>query len=160
MIKKKYIVIAASILMLGAISVKPAMAFLTATHSTEGTSTVHLGEYEYEIIPDEKYEGLQKRITIKNTGEMDVFGRVKVLAGSTHKVSAKDEDLVAQNWHYDASNGYYYYDKKLAVGELSTELIVTIDPNGDDIDSFNVVVVEEAAPVDVGGNPVWDGKLE
>ena len=51
---------------LGAISVKPAMAFLTATHSTEGTSTVHLGEYEYEIIPDEKYEGLQKRITIKN----------------------------------------------------------------------------------------------
>ena len=146
--KKKVLIIAASVLMLGAVSIKPAMAYFTDTHSATGT--VKFGKYE--ITPYEEVDGMTKKISIKNTGDYPVYTRVKVLAGSTHGLTFDKEN--STDW-YD-KDGYYYYDKVLDVDSETSKLLVTIDPNDENKEEFNVIVVEEACRADKDGNPVWN----
>ena len=76
--RKGLMIIAASLLLIGAVSVKPAMAYFTDTHQATGAV---LGKYE--ITPHEEVQGLTKVISVENTGDYPVYARVQLFAGST-----------------------------------------------------------------------------
>ena len=146
--RKGLMIIAASLLLIGAVSVKPAMAYFTDTHQASGAV---LGKYE--ITPHEEVQGLTKVISVENTGDYPVYARVQLFAGST--VDLIFEADKSSGWT-KGLDGFYYYNNKLDAGQTSTQLYVQVDPNGQEAESFNVVVVEEAAMIDAAGNPQWD----
>ncbi len=157
---RKYILVAAALVVIGATSIKPAMAYFTDSRQASGTVTVYLGDME--INPDEKAYDWTKEITVENTGDYDVFVRIKAIYGSQYGVALTSGD----NWSYNEEDGYYYYSKMLSPGEKSTVLNLTIKANaGFEYDTFNVVIVQEAAKAqnvrDEDGNitgqqAVWD----
>ncbi len=152
--KKKYLVVAASLLLLGAVAVKPAMAYFTDTHSAVGQA----GFGHYEITPDEKVSGTTKTITVKNTGDYPVFVRVKLFAGSTHGLNFKES--ASANWSLGSRDEFYYFSKSIEPGESTGELVVDIDANGESQDEFNVIVVSEACKLSADNKPTWDETTE
>ena len=159
MSKKKALLIAAALLMLSAVVVKPAMAYLTDTHTSNGKASVYLEDKEIIIIPKERIEKDVKVISVENKGELPVYARVKVITGRTHKLEL-DSDKSDPKWSYKASDGYYYYNDLLEVGETSNELYVKVSPGTSAEDKFNVVVVAEAArPLADGSAGDWDSEI-
>ena len=157
-IKKKTLALGAGALLLTAgISVGTAMAYFTTYTQVSGTVPLSLGEIH--TIPEEEVTDWEKRVTIENTGDMECFVRVRAFAGSQYQ-----DGLVysGENWSL-AADGFYYYSQPLSPGERSGELRVSID-NMDKDQSFNVIVVQESAPViyDENGNPEgdWDHILD
>jgi IS605 OrfB family transposase len=73
---RKYLLVAAALVVIGATSIKPAMAYFTDSHQASGTVTVYLGDME--ITPDEKAYDWTKEITVENTGDYDVFVHTRV----------------------------------------------------------------------------------
>lgn len=147
--KKKIIIIAASLLLLGAVGVKPAMAYFTATHESSGV--VNFGHME--ITPHEKIDGFTKSITIENTGEQPVYVRVQFFAGSTHKLTTT---LTSSSKWSKNEDGFYYYSQQLAAGKTTETLAVKVDPEGETADYFNVIVVSEATGVKEDGSYDWN----
>ncbi|MBQ7147180.1 MAG: hypothetical protein IJR96_00365 [Pseudobutyrivibrio sp.] len=153
--KKKLVLIAASLLVLGSVAVKPTMAYFTDTHTGKGEVKVTMGEYE--ITPDEDVKGMIKKITVKNTGDFPVYARVKVLAGSTH-----GQEFLAsssENWE-SKEDGFYYYKKVINPGEESTKLAVEIVAMEAVDETFNVIVVEEATRVQEDGSVNWEEQVK
>lgn len=150
---KKLIIVAAALLMLGAISIKPAMAYFTDTHTAGGS--VLFGKNA--ITPHEKTEGLTKTITVENTGDYPVFVRVKLFAGETHGLKFNQDK--SANWSFDKSDEFYYFKNPISPKELTGELVVDIDPGDETADKFNVIVVEEGCRVGEDGQPTWDDKV-
>ena len=153
---RKYLLVAAALVVIGATSIKPAMAYFTDSHQASGTVTVHLGDLE--ITPKEDAKEWVKDITVTNTGDYDVFVRVKAICGSQYGVKFTS----GNDWSYNADDGYYYYNQMLAKDAVSSVLKLTIEPpKGLDYDTFNVVIVQEAAKAvdekDADGNKT--GKL-
>lgn len=159
MSKKKTLLIAAALLMLSVVAVKPAMAYLTDTHSTNGGAAVYLEDRRIEIIPKERIEENTKVISVENTGDLPVFVRVKVIAGRTHLLEL-DTEKSDSRWSYNEDDGYYYYSDILEVEETSKELYVKIAPGNSAEEKFNVIVVAEAArPLSDGSAGDWKGKI-
>ena len=136
---KKYVLLAAAVLVIGVASISPAMAYFTDSREAVGTATVHLGELE--ITPLEKVTEWTKEIQVQNTGDYDVFVRVQAIYGAGCDVSFTAD----ANW--SEKNGYYEYSKPLAPEETSPVLKLTFTPNNkvELGDTFNVVIVQEAA---------------
>ena len=130
---KKYLLVAAALVVIGATSIKPAMAYFTNSHQAAGTVTVHLGDLE--ITPNEDAKEWTKEITVQNTGDYDVFVRVQAIYGAGCDVSFTAD----ANW--SEKNGYYEYSKPLAPEETSPVLKLTFTPNNkvELGDTFNVV---------------------
>ena len=157
-IKNKTLALGVGVFLLTAgISVGTAMAYFTTYTQVGGTVPLSLGEIE--TIPDEEVTDWEKHVTIENTGETDCFVRVRAFAGSQYQ-----DSLVysGENWSL-AADGYYYYSEILSPGETSGELTIAID-NMDSDQDFNVIVVQESAPViyDENGNPTgdWDHVMD
>ena len=137
---RKYLLVAAALVVIGATSIKPAMAYFTNSHQAVGTVTVHLGDLE--ITPNEDAKEWTKEITVQNTGDYDVFVRVKAICGSQYSANLTSGD----GWSYNEEDGYYYYSNLLAQDATSSVLKLTITPpKGLENDTFNVVIVQEAA---------------
>ena len=158
-IRKKTLGLAAAALVLtGSLSVGSAMAYFTAYTQTGGQVTLSLGE-TITTVPREDVTDWTKHVKIENTGDTDCFVRVKAFAGAQYQ-----DSLVysGEDWSL-AEDGYYYYSQILPAGGTSGELLITID-NQDKDQSFNVIVVQESAPViyDENGNPTgdWDHILD
>lgn len=157
-LNKKTLGLAGAALVLTAgLSVGSAMAYFTTYTQTSGTVTLNLGAAQ--TTPNEEVENWTKHVTIQNTGSVDCFVRVRAFAGSQY-----ESGLVysGENWNL-ADDGYYYYSEVLSPEEISGELTIAID-NKDSDQSFNVIVVQECAPVvyDEAGNPTgdWDNILD
>lgn len=157
-LNKKTLGLAGAALFLTAgLSVGSAMAYFTTYTQVSGGAALSLGTTS--TIPEETVENWTKHVTIENTGDIDCFVRVRAFAGSQYQ-----ERLVysGDNWNLEA-DGYYYYSQVLSPGESSGELLISID-NMDSDQSFNVIVVQESAPViyDENGNPTgdWDHILD
>ena len=157
-LNKKTLGLAGAALFLTAgLSVGSAMAYFTTYTQVSGGAALSLGTTS--TIPEETVENWTKHVTIENTGDIDCFVRVRAFAGSQYQ-----EHLVysGDNWNLEA-DGYYYYSQVLSPGESSGELLISID-NMDSDQSFNVIVVQESAPViyDENGNPTgdWDHILD
>ncbi len=159
---KKYLLIAAAaLLMIGAAAVSPAMAYFTDTHTASGMVTLSLGDSN--VKPDESFDGMNKLITVTNTGDYAVFVRVKAIYGSNCTVTL---DAASSSGWSDGGDGYYYYASPLAgktkdtsVGESSSQLKLIVAAKEDTTaDSFNVIILEEATRVryDSNGNAIAD----
>ena len=99
-------------------------------------------------------------MTIQNTGNYDCFVRVKAFAGAEYQDGLT---YSGNNWSL-ADDGYYYYSQVVEAG-TSTEDVLDIRIAHENADKdFNVIVVQESAPViyDENGNPTgdWDHILD
>lgn len=157
-LNKKTLGLAGAALFLTAgLSVGSAMAYFTTYTQVSGGVTLSLDTTS--TTPNERVEDWTKHVTIENTGDTDCFVRVRAFAGSQYQ-----DSLVysGENWSL-AADGYYYYSEILSPGETSGELLIAID-NMESNHSFNVIVVQESAPViyDGDGNPIgdWDHILD
>ncbi len=138
---KKYLIIAAALAFIGAASVGPAMAYFTDSHIATGMVAIDLGDSE--LTPTESVEGMVKTIQVENSGNYEVYIRVKALYGSTVGVEKLDGD----KWSL-AEDGYYYYSDVVEAGGITEELkLIITAPADTKQDSFNVVIVEEATRV-------------
>lgn len=147
---KKYLLIAAALVMVAASGVAPAMAYFTDSHTASGMVTLSLGDSK--VVPDEDFDpSYNKLITISNTGSFEVMVRVKAIYGSNCTVTL--DRTSSTGWSYDESDGYFYYASPLAGknedadGGVTSQLKLIVAAKEGVTDDFNVIIVEEAAKV-------------
>lgn len=158
---KKTLCLAGTALLLTAgLSVGSAMAYFTTYTQVSGGVTLSLGTTI--TVPDDNVTNWTKHVTVQNTGDYDCFVRVKAFAGAEYQDGLT---YSGNNWSL-ADDGYYYYSKILKAGtSLDEKDILDIRIPYESADqSFNVIVVQESAPViyDENGNPTgdWDHILD
>ncbi len=148
--KKVWLTAAAAVLAAG-LTLPGAMAYFTTYASAGGGAALSLG-HSTEI--EENFENWTKDIVITNTGNVDCYVRVKVLAGSQFTI-----DFSGDGWS-DGEDGYWYYANSIAPDEATGSLLAAITLPEDFMEDFNVAVVQECTPVqyDADGNPYpdWD----
>ena len=138
---KKLVIIAAALVMIGAASVGPAMAYFTDTQLATGMVSVNLADSK--LTPHESVENMIKTIQVENTGSYDVYVRVRAIYGSTVSVNVADGS--SGNWSKAEGDDYYVYSAVLKPGEITEALkLEIIPPSGTTQSSFNVIIVEEA----------------
>lgn len=154
--KKKIIVLSAAALALtGSMTIRSAMAYFTTYASTQGG-------YELSLDPkteiEENVEAMTKHIVIKNTGSSDCYVRVKVFCGSQFSIEYTDD---SGKWS-KGDGDYWYYSDIVPAGEETSELLVKIVVPEEYKEDFDVVVIQECAPViyDEDGNPTVDWNLK
>ena len=147
--RRKWLILAAfAAVTLSIVAVTPSIAYFTDTVQTEGKIEVKLGDGKPEI--DENVKNMTKYVTIKNTGDYDIFVRAKAIYPDTCTVTLENK----AGWKSGNNDGYYYYDEPVAPGaSTESELTLKIE-NSSELD-FNVVIVQEATKVvyDEDGNP-------
>lgn len=149
---KKVWLTAAAVVLAGGISLQGAMAYFTTNVSAQGGVAVELG-HTTEIV--EKFESWTKDIKITNTGDVDCYVRVKVLAGSQFTLEIGGED-----WSRN-EDGYWYYSDPVAPHQSTGSLLAKIQIPKELSQDFNVAVVQECTPVlyDEAGKPYADWNL-
>lgn len=158
--KTKHLCLAAAALTLTmGVSVGSAMAYFTTYASASGGASLSLSNTV--TIPEEQVIDWTKHVTIRNTGDVDCFVRVRAFAGETYQdglTYADDEG----KWT-PGEDGCYYYSDVVPAGGETQELRIGID-HMDREESFNVIVVQESTPVlyDEQGNPYadWDRVMD
>ena len=161
--KKIICLAAAAIVLTAGVSIKDAMAYFTTYVVSEGKEELKLGFTETEV--QEEVKDGKKIVVIKNTGTADCYVRVRAITAEQYKNSLTDaEPDGADNW--TAKNGEFYeYKKVLKAGESTTPIHIMISAlglkPGDETPNFNVIVIQECAPVlyDDNGDTYadWDG---
>lgn len=148
---KKYLMIAAALALVSLASVKTTMAYFTDHKETTGGVTLSLGDSR--LTPHETVEGLVKHITVENTGNYDVFIRVKAVYGSNYDASVVDN--TSAGWELK-DDGYYYYKDVVKAHETAPELQLQIKVKDNTAieNSFNVVIVQEATLAIYDGDKV------
>ena len=146
--KKTLCLAAVAVLMVLTLSVGSAMAYFSTYVISKGSK---LYEQEFPRTElDERISAGMKSITIKNVGNADgkgaaCFVRVKVIAADAYesRVSVAAGNNSESDWY--AEGDYYYYNKVLELGELTTTLDIHI--NTENLkEAFNVVVIQENTP--------------
>jgi hypothetical protein len=145
--KKITLLAAAALVLVLGVSVGTAMAYFTTYATAKGGVPVTLGA---ETTIHEEYDNWKKTISIENTGEVPVFVRAQVIAGSQFTITAE-----GTGWS-QGKDGYWYYSEALPVGGTTANLVASIAKSEDVESSFNVVVVQECTPVmyDANGKAV------
>lgn len=141
------------------VSVKPTLAYFTTYATAKGGISVDIGP---TTDVKEKFKDWKKTIEIENTGKADCFVRVKVIAASQFDIQAS-----GSNWSL-SDDGYWYYSQVVPVGGKTEPIVAAITVSEKVKTSFNVVVVQECAPVtyDENGNPCvaldakWDATAQ
>lgn len=98
--------------------------------------------------PDKVPTEFKKKVQIKNTGETDCYVRVSSDFSSNAIGELYTIDFNTTDWTTLQSDGYYYYKKKLAVGEttpaLYTAYSLTDLDNADAVESFDIYITGES----------------
>lgn len=129
---KKIVLLAASLLLVMCAAIGGTVAYLIDT-TGEVKNTFEPAKVPPEVV--EKIEGnVKKEVTIKNTGNVDAYIRVKVVvtwkdaSGNVYKTApVKDTDYTwtdGDNKWVKHTDGFYYYTKSVAAGE-STAVLFT-----------------------------------
>ena len=118
-----------------------AAAYFTTYVSAKGGHVLQLGS---EVQIDEKIEGMDKIVSMKNTGDTDAYVRIKLLYSSV----TNDVDVqLNENWTA-GSDGYYYYKKVVEPGSVTEDIrsAVTVKEKPNELfmqEEFDVVVIAE-----------------
>ena len=134
-------------------AVQTSLAYFTTYATAKGSHELALGT---QTTLHEDIKGMEKHVRIENTGGIDCYVRVKVFAGSTVKLS-----FAGDGWKQEA-DGYWYYGNIVAPGASANTMVVSITgPEDEDMETFNVVVVQECTPVlyNEAGEPYADWAL-
>lgn len=134
---KKVWLTAAAIALVGGIRLNGAIAYFTTSVSADGGRVLELGNTT-EI--EEGFENWTKDIKITNTGDVECFVRVKVLAGSQFALQISGE-----GWE-DRGDGYWYYKAPVEAGQQTGSLFAKIQIPEEFAEDFNVAVVQESTP--------------
>ena len=157
---RKHICLAvAALLLMSAVNIKGVLAYFTTFADTSGGVELDLG-FTKTTITEEKGSGNQhKKITLTNNGNYECYVRLKTITGASYTNIIIDSEPVVDevelvNWSEKQSDGYYYYGKKLAPGESTTQLYLGFDFTNLTQKDFNVIVIQECTPVlyDTDGN--------
>ncbi|WP_051195048.1 hypothetical protein [Pseudobutyrivibrio ruminis] len=154
---KKYLLVAAAAVLVATASIKPAMAYFTDYQVATGYRTIKLGDSEL-TPPEDSVSDMVKTVSITNTGDYDVFVRVKAIA--PEGVGVKLNKDSSSNWVL-VGDYYYYLSSKdsndvendglvLPVGKSTEPLKLDIvEPTDKNLKghNFNVVIVQEATKV-------------
>lgn len=159
-LKRRLGLMAVAIGLIAAATVAPAMSYFTTYATAKGGYTLNLGE---STSMKETFAEWTKHITIANTGETECYVRVKAFSGSQYPLYFSSESSL-WSLHKD---GYWYYNAILPAGTVMPEseaLAIEIHRMDEaSVQDFNVIVIEEAAPVlyDENGVPSadWDKPL-
>lgn len=151
---KNFCLAAAALTLTAGISVGSAMAYFTTYATASGGAVISLGSTT--IVPEEEVVGMEKRISVKNTGDYECFVRVKVFAGDKYQPGLVFIPDQAGTWS-QGEDGYYYCSQVIPAGGVSETFRVKIDTM-DSEDDFNVIVIQECTAVlyDENGNPYAD----
>lgn len=156
--KKSLCLAGAALVLAASLTVGKAAAYFTTYATATGGMEVDLGFTR--IVPDEEVYDWTKHIKIDNTGDYPCYVRAKVFAGEKFQAGLV---ISGEGWTLGEDGYYYYKDIIPAGGSTADELLVKID-NMDSKEDFNVVVIQECAPVlyDENGNPYadWDMILD
>lgn len=153
----KLILAVVAVVLVVCLSIGSAWAYFTDYTTTDGENGVVLGGNGGII--EETVGGGAKTVSVKNTGEVPVFVRVKAFpeTGLTYSGSS--------NW--SPKNGYYEYANPVPVGQSTPDSLVigynkVLPGTPKEGDSVNVIVVFECTPVqyDENGNPYADWTIQ
>ena len=155
--KKVLSLAACALVLIPGLSVKPAMAYFTASASAKGKIAIAIEDTHAAIT--EHGEGQTKVISVENTKQTPCYVRVAVLMPES--ISAV---YSGNGWSYNQDDHYYYYENFLQPGKSAEDLTLFIDTTSALADSqcvyadFNVIVIPESAKVlyDSNGNTYAD----
>lgn len=156
--KKAIVLTAAAVVLSAGLQVGNAYSYFTAYNTAAGSARIELGTPNPGIT--ETFDDWVKTVTVTNSGSEPCYVRIKVVAGDLY---ASNLQCVpdTEKWT-KKDDGYYYYSDMLQPGDGAGEIRITIPTPAADAKDFNVVVVEEHAPVvyDEKGAPYggWDLK--
>lgn len=138
---RKTVITALSLIMCLTVSIGLTVAYFTDYEAARGGAVINLKGYD-EI--EEHFDGNDKVVSIKNTGETDLVVRVRAYGDNLTPNSAKNTD-----WAGDKDGSWWYYSKILKPGDSTSEIRFEVrgrvDP--DDPVDFDVTVVQEAERV-------------
>lgn len=135
--KRFILVFCATLFLLSGINIGISRAYFTAYTKINGVYNV---VYVPPVpTPEENLKPNGKEIAIKNTGERECWGRVKIIAPEGFEVKFDS----GENWRQDGE--YWYYSEIIYPGKLSSLLKVSF--TGPNADEYNVIVIEECVPV-------------
>ena len=140
---KNFCLAAAALTLTAGISVGSAMAYFTTYATASGGAVISLGSTT--IVPEEEVVGMEKRISVKNTGDYECFVRVKVFAGDKYQPGLVFIPDQAGTWS-QGEDGYYYCSQVIPAGGVSETFRVKIDTM-DSEDDFNVIVIQDRKSV-------------
>ena len=144
--KNNRLLIAAFSLMLCLIvNVGITVAYFTDYEDARGGAVLHLsGRTEIE----EKVDGKEKTISIKNVGDTDTVTRVMV-------VGEKVEVTLDGNWTGPEEDGWYYYKKVLTKGKSTSPIKAEVKVSGsEELKDYDIIVVHESQRVAYDGDKV------
>jgi hypothetical protein len=126
-------------LLVSGLTIPHSLAYFTTYVTAQGGYTLNLGSTNTEIEED-YYEG-SKHIQVENQGEKECYVRAKAFAGQLVTLSYSGE-----GWSQGA-DGYWYYSEIVPAGGKTGELVVSIQPVDGLAQDYDVIVVQECAPV-------------
>lgn len=140
--KSKYLLILAAFAVIGLASVKPAIAYFTDYALATGYHVVKVHDPVVDK-PKEEVKDMVKTISLTNTGDFDMYVRVRAICPDT--VTATMENTTGWTLNGD----YYEYNAILPVGQSTSEINLRIsEPTGELAGSdFNVVIIQEGTKV-------------
>lgn len=138
--KKKALLLAGLALAMAlGVSVKGSLAYFTTYATASGGQPVALG---WKTQMHESYENGSKTIVVENIGELECYVRVRVFAGDMVDLQYSGSG----KWE-DGGDGYWYYKDIVAAGAETESLVASITYTSDQKADYDVVVVQECAPV-------------
>lgn len=151
LVKRAGFVVLAATLCIAALS-GTAFAYFTANTSASGGHELTLG---YESHIEEELDGLDKNITMTNTGETDIMVRVQIFYSNwmnesgditvdTHNAEGFD------GWSPVASSGSegetWEYKGVLKPGESTSALVAEVSAKSE-IKDFDIIVIGQTSPI-------------
>lgn len=140
--RKKSLFIGAAALAL-TVSVGSTLAYFTTYVTAAGGASITLRPTTTTITEREP-SNWTKYVTVGNDGDVDCYIRVKAIVGDTF--TATPNYSGSEKWSPNA-DGYYYYRDVVPAGGKAEELDIKIELPEGQKDDFNVIVIQECAPV-------------
>lgn len=141
-LSKRIAIAALAVCMFAMTAVGVSLAYYTDTSNASGSVPFAMAP-DTEI--DEKFDGMNKDITIKNTGDIPVVVRFKATlpSGNFAETSMGSN---SSNWVVLAEDdGWIYYAQPLMPGDLTDLLDINVKPSDDAPGNFDIAVIQQYA---------------
>ena len=139
--------VAVCLLMVAAVSAVLVMMDSRSNRFSTGENISKIEEHfklHNRMYPDSDYE---KKMWVRNTGDVPCYVRVFAEVQDPDIREKLEIDYNTSDWSAKQPDGYYYYNRILAVGESTEPLFTTLHPT-DELDSLNIICYRETVQSD------------
>ncbi|WP_296010718.1 hypothetical protein [uncultured Adlercreutzia sp.] len=145
-IKRTAAVVAVALVVSLGAAAGTAYAYYTDTSRANGMLSFKYDPNPPSTEVDEQPAGLNKVISVRNTGDVDAMVRVKVFVPSIAGVTVEFPDAAANGWTQqvnDNGEGWWYYTSPIGPGESTPSFTAQVTI-ADSVDQpFDIVVVQQ-----------------